>query len=952
MDLQAIVQQLQKPLDDYKSVPFWSWNTKLEKDRLCEQIDDMKAWEMGGYFMHAREGLKTEYLSDEWMRCVEACVEHGKAVGMDSWLYDENGYPSGFAGGKLLENEADRDKYILHTVGAFDAEATVSYRMDAQRLVRVSSAEDGAEYLNLYIRTSVDTADILNPDVVRRFLELTHEKYKAYFGGDLRGKLRGVFTDEPQYCRGHLPYTEQMAVYYREQFDEDILDGLGLLVVEKEGYRAFRYRYWYGMQKLMLESFAQQVYGWCEQNGMELTGHYVEEATVAWQLMCGGGVMPFYEFEHIPGIDWLARDTNNELSQRQVVSVAAQTGKKRILTESFGCCGWQVTPLELKRIVDFQFVAGVNLLCQHLFPVEECGQRKRDHPAHFSAFNPWVPAEFAAFNRYVKRLSYLIAESTEPVNVAMLHPLRSAYFDYQRYAPDNGIGALDRHLQESCRMLSAAGVNYHFLDETVLARHGFVEGDRIGCGCCAYDYLVLPHIVTMDASTEALLRQYVQGGGKVLMLGDVPSYIEATPADYGWLQSNVTFEELLAAQPCRMLDRDTELYQTYRVLGDTPFAFIQNASKSETYTQTLQLAENVRSFVRLDLLTLQTDAVGMTVTLRPGESAVLFPCDRPAPEQKELPTVTLPKAPATLSFEQNSFIVDYVSYSTDGVQYSAPMPCIGMFQKLLEHRYEGDIWFKFTADIRHRPHKLVLCAEKCAAPEYRFNGQPITFTGHLPSEPQFLTADVTALAQEGVNEFTYKLHWHENEDVYFALFGENVTESLRNKIVYDSEIEPVYLYGDFGVYTATGYTDAGEGYVYGDHFYLDVAPTAVTEPVTEGLPFFAGKLTLTQTVTLADPAVQLQVDGNWPVAYVRVNGHDAGKLLFTNRVDISPYAVAGDNQIEVTYIVSNRNLLGPHHPVSGARGYISPSLFELRGTWKDGYSEAYVDRYELLTLRG
>ena len=57
MDLQAIVQQLQKPLDDYKSVPFWSWNTKLEKDRLCEQIDDMKAWEMGGYFMHAREGL-------------------------------------------------------------------------------------------------------------------------------------------------------------------------------------------------------------------------------------------------------------------------------------------------------------------------------------------------------------------------------------------------------------------------------------------------------------------------------------------------------------------------------------------------------------------------------------------------------------------------------------------------------------------------------------------------------------------------------------------------------------------------------------------------------------------------------------------------------------------------------------------------------------------------------
>lgn len=72
---------------------------------------------------------------------------------------------------------------------------------------------------------------------------------------------------------------------------------------------------------------------------MIFTGHYVEESSLAFQMMFCAGVMPLYEYMHIPGIDWLGADTNNELSPRQAASVAAQLGKRRILTESFACCG-------------------------------------------------------------------------------------------------------------------------------------------------------------------------------------------------------------------------------------------------------------------------------------------------------------------------------------------------------------------------------------------------------------------------------------------------------------------------------------------------------------------------------------------------------------------------------------------------------------------------------------
>ena len=62
--------------------------------------------------------------------------------------------------------------------------------------------------------------------------------------------------------------------------------------------------------------------------------------------------MPFYEYEHIPGIDWLGKNTHSELSVKQVGSVAAQLGKKRVITETFGCCGWDVGIQDLRESPD------------------------------------------------------------------------------------------------------------------------------------------------------------------------------------------------------------------------------------------------------------------------------------------------------------------------------------------------------------------------------------------------------------------------------------------------------------------------------------------------------------------------------------------------------------------------------------------------------------------------
>ena len=174
IDLTDIKKSFSQDLTDWQPIPFWSWNDKLDPEKLCRQIDWMKENNIGGFFMHARGGLKTEYLSEEWMDAIKKCGEHAEDIGMNAWAYDENGWPSGFAGGKLLEDPNNRDCYILHNIGAFDADATASYDISGDKLVRVNEGVNGKDYLNIYINIAVSTADILNAEVVKKFIDLTH----------------------------------------------------------------------------------------------------------------------------------------------------------------------------------------------------------------------------------------------------------------------------------------------------------------------------------------------------------------------------------------------------------------------------------------------------------------------------------------------------------------------------------------------------------------------------------------------------------------------------------------------------------------------------------------------------------------------------------------------------------------------------------------------------------
>lgn len=922
----------------YRPLPFWSWNGKLDKNELVKQVEWMDKNGIGGFFMHARGGLKTEYLGKEWFESIDACSKRALELGMEAYAYDENGWPSGFVGGKLLEDIENHDRYLTCKYGIYDKNALASFVVNKKTIKKATQGDENC--LNVYENYSTSTADILNPEVVDKFINETHEKYRM---GD-KFNLKGFFTDEPQYFRWNMPYTKVLAAYFEKEYGENIFDRIGLLFVKKQGYRDFRYKYWKAMQSLMLENFAKRVYDWCDKYGYKLTGHYIEEDCLCGQMLCCAGIMPFYEYEHIPGIDYLGSGVLTEMEVKQVGSVSAQLGKKQVLTETFAACGWNISPIELKRIAEGQYVSGVNLMCHHLLPYKENGQRKRDYPSHFSSVNPWVNRCFKDFNDYFSYLGKLLANSEEFVNVGVLHPIRSAYFDYEKNAGKHydGLAHIELPFFDLIKRLCNKGIGHHYLDETLLAKYGKVKGKTLILGKCKYDYIVLPKIITMDKTTEKLLKKFVENGGKVLLANGKPQYLEGEKYSYEYLKTNTSWAEIENSQPyIAVQDKSSDVRFAYRT-DKQGRAFIYCVNMGEGEASVRFKLKNGKSFSSYDILADKSEVVGTKIHFDKYQSYLLYVKEEKPISKKALKELTLVKKFEIKKKQNNYLTLDMVSYSFDGESYTEPRHHMCAFNELLDKRYEGKLYLKYEASVDVCPKKCLLLCENTNTVSVKVNGTEVLNQENSPLEICELSYDVASLLKKGENQIVMEIDYFQKEDVYYALFGENVTESLKNCLAYDTDIEPAYLMGDFGVYGS--FDEEKDEIISGENFYIGEQKNQLECLINDGFPFFRGDLEVTQEIEVDSTDYCLYIPEKFHFIEVYVNNKKAGKMMFTKKLDISNHLKVGKNQIKLIISIGNRNLLGPFH-THKEHTFIGPDTFERLGSWENGKSRWFNPKY-------
>ncbi len=556
----------------YRDTPFWAWNCKLELDQLRRQIDVFRQMGMGGFHMHARTGLGTPYLGPDFMKAVRGCVDYAKENEMLAWLYDEDRWPSGSAGGIVTRDPSLRGRHLVLTAvprtepadASLDDSgkllACYSVRFDEndclagyRRIGEDEPAGDGAGKFYLYRMVRENDSwfndeayvDTLNPAAIRKFVEVTHEAYFRAVGGEFDKTVPAIFTDEPQFSRKTallfarenrdvvLPYTDDFPASYRAAYGADFFETLPEIVWElPDGkFSQARYRYHDHVAERFAAAFADTIGEWCKAHNLRSSGHLMEEPTLESQTHALGDAMRSYRSFQLPGIDMLC-DWSEYTTAKQAQSASRQFGCGGVLSELYGVTDWDFNFMGHKGQGDWQAALGVTVRVPHLSWVSMAGEAKRDYPASISYQSPWYE-KYHLITDHFARVNAAMTRGKARVRVGVIHPVESYWMVY---GPQNQTARQRQEAEDSFRNLTEwllfGTVDFDFISESLLPEQCPVQlGRSLIVGEMAYETVIVPPTLTLRASTLERLEKFQAAGGKLIFAGAVASCCDALPSE-------------------------------------------------------------------------------------------------------------------------------------------------------------------------------------------------------------------------------------------------------------------------------------------------------------------------------------------------------------------------------------------------------------------------------------
>mgnify|MGYP004651461067 FL=1 len=567
------------PSSEYRAAPFWSWNCRLDPKELHEQIDILKKMGFGGFHMHVRYGLDTPYLSDDFMKLIKDCTERAKSEKMLAWLYDEDRWPSGFAGGLVTREKEYRARFLLFTVSPYERDAidrckeTTGFRTDGDaelvarfdvlldkdgnlekyRVIDKNDIPDGtvwyayidspkcSDRYNGY--TYVNTLDKKSID---RFIEITYETYKKWVGEDFDGCVPAIFTDEPQFpLKGTfryptslsdvtLPWTDDIEETFVKAYGDSLVNHIPELFWElPDGVISLtRYHYHDHISERFANAFPDNCGKWCSENGLLLTGHMMREPSLTSQCGSIGEAMRAYRGFHIPGIDILCN--KYELTTaKQAASAAHQFGREGVMSELYGVTGWDFDFRGHKLQGDWQAALGVTVRVPHLAWVSMHGEAKRDYPASISYQSPWYD-EYSYIENHFARLNTALTRGKPVVKVGVIHPIESYWLHWGPSAQTALVrSAMDSDFSNITSWLLYGSVDFDYICESLIPELRGIAASSDMLGKMKYDVIIVPGCETLRSTTLDFLENFKSRGGKLIFAGKAPVLENAVPSVRG-----------------------------------------------------------------------------------------------------------------------------------------------------------------------------------------------------------------------------------------------------------------------------------------------------------------------------------------------------------------------------------------------------------------------------------
>lgn len=1001
------------PTVEYRGKPFWSWNGELEKEELLRQVHVAKEMGFGGFFMHSRTGLETEYLGEEWFELINACADEGERLGLEAWLYDEDRWPSGTAGGMVTAEPRYRMK-LLHMqvidgdsfewsdgfIAAFSAKLEGLVVHDYRQIFAGTDREAlrGASVIAFSVEEMASSSfyngntyvDTLNGEATQAYISTTHEKYKKICGDRLGKSIAGIFTDEPHRGRlmsafgsssgegtDHLeytvPWTYALFDEFAQKFGYDLKARLPELFMWYKGAKVSQVKWHYVelLQQMFLDNFVKPINEWCKKNRIILTGHALHEDSLTAQTAVSGSMMRFYEHMGYPGVDVLSEYNTNYWLVKQLSSAARQLGQKWLLSELYGCTGWQMGFESHKAVGDWQALFGINIRCHHLSWYTMQGEAKRDYPASIFHQSAWW-REYKYVEDYFSRIGVVMSEGTPVCHTLVLNPVESLWCQVhpgwckRLVANTPEIKKLEEQYASIFHWLTGAQIDFDYGDEEMMSRLSSVELDEQGTpllkvGQASYRQVVVPGMTTIRSSTLNLLKEFMEKGGRVIVAGEAPKYVNAEPSEaaveLGQRAVAVPFDRSSIVEACRshvsppvkVWDAVTgqgleNIFVQVREDGGNQFILLLNVDRDNSYPH-VRLAIQGDGYVQeWDCATGERYAVCQSrdhhiefdVDFLPGEEHlfVVVPSeDLSLPNKAEFVVEETVPIDGGLKYEldePNICVLDMASYRINNGEWQAEKEIL---------KVDREVRKAFGLDYRAGNMLQPWFVKKTENAQTAVKGTvALRFDFHVDEIP----SGGLELAVERPEHFRIKLNGTPIDackrngwwvDVCFVrlpirsdllINGKNTVE-LETDFHQGVDLEAVYLLGDFGVR------------IDGSQKTVTTLPERLSAGnlAEQGLPFYSGKVTYIFKLPRqpeSGEGVFLQLDG-FAGACVVVNPDQKESSIIAwqpYESDITKAAKSG-SEVRLQVVLTRRNTFGPLHEIPVfTRGY-GPDNFITEG---------------------
>ena len=641
-DLQAFVC----PDVAHAPVYGWIWNTVCSRQIIDEQLAEMQRLGIRAFYIipepkefrphNMATDMAPDYLTPEYFSMCAYALKKGRSLGMNCWIYDEGGWPSGGACGQVLKAHPEYARQVLqvreHLFPAGSLYQKTSPDVLAafacgNRLVEEGTAfaeETPVEEYSIRLDNNggADYPDLLNKDATEYFNKITHDGYASVLGDE----VAAVFTDEPK--APYMALNEELIQRYEQVYEESIVPYLPLLAgkcpVTDENIQVL-YR-WYDLcSQAFCENFMLPCKRWSNEHGMAFTGHMDVDHTPQGCIQGGNNfhLMRALRCLDIPGVDVIWRqiyprekvskldDSNghNGYFPRYASSAARQIGSDFALTETCGVMGPGITYEDIRYEFGYQAVRGINIFNLLNISLGRSGTYLAHELPSFTEDQIYF-RDLPQMNRYLERLAYVSSLGDRVCDTALYYPIHDFWGRKNADAVAEVFDTLGRTLEDRL-------VDFDIVDDDVITGAAGIEEGLLKMGKAAYKQVIIPPNAYLPPKTAEVLARFVKAGGKVSYnADDAAAAVQAEGATCG-------------LRACRRKIQGGELVCLFREGGDTDVYKIC-LPRENGYLLSLESGSLTR-FVAVKGI--------LEVELALGETAVLLLADEqfPADERVSFP---------------------------------------------------------------------------------------------------------------------------------------------------------------------------------------------------------------------------------------------------------------------------------------------------------------------------